>query len=269
MPVHPAIDKNPPEVPAAALGSYKKEQDKLTDDLRRQFVRAYYASISFMDAQVGRVVDTLDRLGLSDNTIIVFTSDHGYHMGEHGLWQKMSLFEGSSRVPLLIVAPGTAGKGTVVKTPVSHLDLYPTLTALAGVKAPDSLQGQSLIPMLNDANAVGRGWALTQVSRGGGAKRATVSRDLGSDGKQIFGYSLRTPRWRYTEWDEGNAGRELYDHDNDPEELVNLAGKAEHADTVAELSAQVRAAAKTTYPPDGKTPELSKGGMWAPNLTDL
>ena len=268
MPVHPAIDKNPPEVPAAALGSYKKEQDQLTDDLRRQFVRAYYASISFMDAQVGRVVDALDRLGLADNTIIVFTSDHGYHMGEHGLWQKMSLFEGSSRVPLLIVAPGTAGKGTVVKTPVSHLDLYPTLTALAGVEAPGNLQGQSLVPMLNDANAVGRGWALTQVSRGGGAKRATVSRDRGSDGKQIFGYSLRTPRWRYTEWDEGNAGRELYDHDNDPEELVNLAGKAEHAKTVEELSEQVRAAAKTTYPPDGKTPELSKGGMWAPNLTE-
>lgn len=268
MPVHPAVDQNPPEVPAAALGSYKSEQDKLTDELRRQCVQAYYASISFMDAQVGRVVDSLDRLGLADNTIIVFTSDHGYHMGEHGLWQKMSLFEGSSRVPMLIVAPGTKGKGTVVNTPVSHLDLYPTLTELAGVKAPANLQGQSLVPMLNDANEVGRGWALTQVSRGGGKNRATVSRDKSSEGKRIFGYSLRTLRWRYTEWDEGNAGTELYDHDNDPGELVNLAAKPEHAKTVAELSAQVRAAAKTTFPADGKTPELKEGPIWAPNLTD-
>ncbi|MBL9114613.1 MAG: sulfatase [Verrucomicrobiaceae bacterium] len=267
MPLHPTIDKNPPEVPAAALGSYKKEQDKLTDDLRRQCVQAYYASISFMDAQVGRVVDALDKNGLGDNTIIVFTSDHGYHMGEHGLWQKMSLFEGSARVPLLIVAPGV-GKGTVVKEPVSHLDLYPTLTELAGVKAPTSLQGQSLVPMLKNPAAKGRGWALTQVSRGGGANRATVSRDQGSEGKMFFGYSLRTPRWRYTEWDEGKAGSELYDHDNDPGELVNLADKPEHAKIVTELSTQLRAAAKTTFPADGKTPELKQGPLWAPNLTE-
>ena len=98
--------------------------------------------------------------------------------------------------------------------------------------------------------------------------RATVSRDKASDGKRIFGYSLRTLRWRYTEWDEGNAGTELYDHDNDPGELVNLAAKPEHAKTVAELSAQVRAAAKTTFPADGKTPELKEGPIWAPNLTE-
>jgi iduronate 2-sulfatase len=269
MPVHPPLDKNPPEVPAAALGSYKKEQDKLTDELRRQAVQAYYASISFMDAQVGRVVDALDRLGLADNTIIVFTSDHGYHMGEHGLWQKMSLFEGSARVPMLIVAPGVAKKGAVAKSPVSHLDLYPTLTELAGVKAPANLQGQSLVPMLKDPNAKGRGWALTQVSRGGGARRATVTRDAGSDGKRFFGYSLRTPRWRYTEWDEGAQGRELYDHDADSQELVNLAGKPEHARTVAELSAQLRAAVKTTFPADGKTPEIiTESGIWAPQLVD-
>jgi len=267
MPVHPTVDKNPPEVPAAALGSYKKEQDKLTDELRRQCVQSYYASISFMDAQVGRVVDALDKNGLADNTIIVFTSDHGYHMGEHGLWQKMSLFEGSARVPMLIVAPGTTGKGTVVKTPVSHLDLYPTLTELAGVKAPANLQGQSLVPMLKDPSATGRGWALTQVSRGG-ISRPKASAPTGAAGKRIFGYSLRTPRWRYTEWDEGNQGRELYDHDHDPQELANLAGKPEHAQTVAELSAEVRAAAKTTFPADGKTPELKEGPLWAPMLVE-
>lgn len=268
MPLHPTIDKNPPEVPQAALGSYKKEQDQLTDDLRRQAVQAYYASISFMDAQVGHVVDALDRNGLADNTIIVFTSDHGYHMGEHGLWQKQSLFEGSARVPLLIVVPGMAGKGGVVKTPVSHLDLYPTLTELAGVKAPANLQGQSLVPMLKDANATGRGWALTQVVRGGNFNRQGAAPSIMDKGARFFGYSLRTPRWRYTEWDEGRAGTELYDHENDPEELTNLAALPAHAQTVAELRGKLRTAARETFPPDGKTPELNDKALWAPQLIE-
>lgn len=267
MRILPTIDQNPPEVPAAALGSYKKEQDKLTDDLRRDCAQAYYASISFMDAQVGRVVAALDRLGLAESTIIVFTSDHGYHMGEHGLYQKMSLFEGSARVPMLIVAPGAA-RGATVSEPVSHIDLYPTLAELAGVKAPANLQGQSLAPLLKDPKAKGRGWAITQVTRGGGARRATVTRDAGSDGDRFFGYSLRTDRWRYTEWDGGKQGRELYDHDADPGELVNLASRPEHAATVAELSEKLRSAAQGTFPADGKTPAVQEGPIWAPNLTE-
>ncbi len=127
MPVVQGVKEDQKDIPPPGLASYKKEQDKLTDDLRRQCLQAYYASISFMDAQVGRVVDTLDRLGLSDNTVIVFTSDHGYHTGQHGLWQKQSLFEESARVPLLIVAPGVTKKGGVAKSPVSQVDLYPTL----------------------------------------------------------------------------------------------------------------------------------------------
>jgi iduronate 2-sulfatase len=267
MPVVQGVKEDQADIPPAGLGSYKKEQDKLTDDLRRQCLQAYYASISFMDAQVGRVVNALDRLGLSDNTIIVFTSDHGYHVGEHGLWQKMSLFEESARVPLLIVAPGTAGQGMAVKSPVSHIDLFPTLAELCGLKTPDNVQGQSLVPMLKDPSVVGRGWAITQVTRGGGPNRATVTRDVGSEGKRFFGYSLRTPRWRYTEWDEGKQGRELYDHDADPREITNLANDPKHAKTIEELSQQLRAAVKTTFPPSGKTPEI-QAGLWAPNLTE-
>ncbi len=268
MPVHPPLDQNPPEVPKAALGSYKPEQDQLTDPLRRQCVQAYYASISFMDAQVGRVVDALDRLGLADKTIIVFTSDHGYHMGEHGLWQKQSLFEGSARVPLLIVAPGIAKPGTTAGSPVSHIDLYPTLTELAGVKAPANLQGQSLVPLLKDPQAPGRGWAITQVVRGGtGRPGASAAKAAG--GKRFFGYSLRTERWRYTEWDEGQQGAELYDHHADPAELKNLAADPAHAATVAQLSAQLRTASQSTFPPDGITPPILKeSGLWAPNLTE-
>ncbi len=253
MPLHPTVDQNPPEVPAAALGSYKKSEDQLTDELRRECVRAYYASISFMDAQVGRVVAALDRLGLAENTIVVFTSDHGYHMGEHGLWQKSSLFEGSARVPLMIVAPGVSEAGGVVATPVSQVDLYPTLAELAGVKTPENLQGQSLVPILKDPSEKGRGWALTQVMRGGG-------------GKRFFGYSLRTERWRYTEWDEGAKGAELYDHGSDPGELANLAGRPEHAATVAELGERLREAVKGSFPPDGVTPPIKEGPLWAPNL---
>jgi iduronate 2-sulfatase len=269
MPVVQGVKEDQADLPAPALGSYKKEQDQLTDDLRRQALQAYYASISFMDAQVGRVVAALDRLGLAENTVIVFTSDHGYHMGEHGLWQKQSLFEGSARVPLLIVAPGTTGRGTVAKTPVSHLDLYPTLTELAGFKAPANLQGQSLAPILQDPSAKGRGWALTQVVRGGNFNRQGAAPAQGDKGQRFFGYSLRTPRWRYTEWDEGTQGRELYDHAADPKELTNLASQPEHAPTVAELSTQLRNAVKTTFPADGKTPEILKeGGLWAPQLVD-
>lgn len=267
MPIVQGVKEDQADIPTPGLGSYKKEQDKLTDDLRRQCRQAYNASISFMDAQVGRVVDALDRLGLADNTIIVFTSDHGYHMGEHGLWQKMSLFEESARVPLLIVAPGVAAKGAAAKSPISHIDLFPTLAELCGVKTPSNLQGQSLVPMLKDQSVTGRGWAITQVSRGGGPLRAAVTTNVSSEGKRFFGYSLRTPRWRYTEWDEGRKGRELYDHDADPRELTNLADKPDHAKTIEELSQQVRVAAKATFPPSGETPEL-KPGLWAPNLTD-
>lgn len=267
MPVVQGVKEDQMDIPPAGLASYKKEQDKLTDDLRRKCRQAYYASISFMDAQVGRVVAALDRLGLADNTIIVFTSDHGYHMGEHGLWQKQSVFEESARVPLIIVAPGVSTKGSVAEAPVGHIDLFPTLAELCGVKAPENLQGQSLAPMLKETSVSGRGWALTQVVRGGGFRRFGASPAIGDNGKRFFGYSLRTPRWRYTEWAEGDAGRELYDHENDPRELHNLADDPAHADTVKELSEQIRQAAKSTFPPSGETPEI-KPGMWAPNLTN-
>jgi iduronate 2-sulfatase len=252
MPVVTGVEEDQADIPEAALASRKKEQDQMSDALRRQAVQAYYASISFMDAQVGRVVAALDRLGLADNTIIVFTSDHGYHMGEHGLWQKRSLFEESTRVPLLMVAPGVTPKAAVAASPVSHVDLYPTLAELCGIEAPTNLQGQSLVPLLRDPSLPGRGWALTQVTRG--------ARE-----RQFSGYSLRTPRWRYTEWDEGREGRELYDHDADPRELANLAGSPGQQEVIEELSAKLRAAVTTTFPASGQTPKF-KDGLWAPQL---
>ncbi|MBN2022323.1 MAG: sulfatase [Pirellulales bacterium] len=254
MPLVQGVKEDQRDVPAPALASRHVEQDRMTDDLRRQAIQAYFASITFMDAQVGRVLDALDRLGLADNTIVVFTSDHGYHLGEHGLWQKMSLFEESARVPLIVVAPGVTKPGGVARTPVGLVDLYPTLAGLCGVDAPDNLQGQNLAPILADPSLPGRGWALSQVTRGG-AKKTT------------FGFTLRTSRWRYTEWDEGRRGRELYDHQNDPREQTNLADEPAHADRVAALSTQLRAAAASTLPDSGTIPSV-RPGLWLPNLTN-
>jgi iduronate 2-sulfatase len=207
--------------------------------------------------------------------VIVFTSDHGYHMGEHGLWQKMSLFEESARVPMLIVAPGAGHAGGVVSAPVSQVDLFPTLAELCGVTPPTNLQGQSLVPMLKDNAQTGRGWALTQVTRGGGggqqrnkkaADNSAKSAAPANDGR-FFGYSLRTERWRYTEWDGGQKGRELYDHDTDPRELTNLANHADHSKTVEQLATLMREAVKTTLPASGEIPEVQPG-LWAPLLTE-
>ena len=255
MPVVRGVKEDRADLPAAALASGRKVQDEMTDDLRRECVQAYFASITFMDAQVGRVLDALERLGLAKNTIVVFTSDHGYHLGEHGLWQKLSLFEESARVPLIVAAPGLGVEGGICKSPVGLVDLYPTLAGLCRVKAPDNLQGQSLVPMLKDPAVPGRGWALSQVSRGG--------RKQG----RFFGYTLRTPRWRYTEWADGRQGRELYDHDSDPRELVNLADDPAQRETVARLSTQLREAIPRTFPASGQTPPIQEA-VWAPNLTD-
>ena len=220
----------------------------------RQAKQAYYASIEFMDAQVGHVLDALERLGLAENTIVLFTSDHGYHLGEHGLWQKMSLFEESARVPLIIAAPGVSREGVASGSLVGHVDVMPTLTELAGVTAPENLQGQSLVPMLKDPSHPGRGWSLTQVMRGGGKN-------------QRFGYTLRTPEWRYTEWDQGERGRELYHHTDDPLEQTNLADDPKQAFLIAELSGILNDAIGTTLPESGQIPKISSG-VWAPNLTD-
>jgi iduronate 2-sulfatase len=166
------------------------------------------------------------------------------------------VFEESARVPLIIAAPGTSVKGGVARDPVGHIDLYPTLTELCGVKAPDNLQGQSLVPMLKDPGTTGRGWAITQVSRRRSQKQ----------GGRFYGYSLRTPRWRYTEWQQGKQGRELYDHDVDPRELTNLADDSAYAGTIRKLSRQLRQAVGKTFPASGETPEV-RPAMWAPNLT--
>ena len=219
-------------VPDAALWT-KPANWGLTDTQLREALQAYYASITFMDAQVGKLLDALDRLKLADNTIVVFWSDHGYLTGQHGQWMKMSLFEESARVPLIIAAPGMKGNGKASPRIVELLDIYPTLAALCGLKAPADLEGKSLKPLLNNPSARWSKPALTQVTRGAGRTR-------------FMGYSLRTERWRYTEWDDGNRGFELYDHETDPGENINLAAEPKHKATIAKLKESLARQRKLT-----------------------
>ncbi len=180
--------------------------------------RAYFASTSFVDAQVGRLVAHLERLGVANNTIIVLTGDHGYQLGEHGLWAKQTLFEGSNRVPLIITAPGL--RPGVAAGIAEQVDIYPTLTDLAGLPAPPHLQGRSLQPQLTDPRAPGKRAAF-------GAMEATHTR--------VFGKYVRSERYRYISWDGGRGGEQLYDEERDPDELHNLAGDPKHAEALQEM----------------------------------
>jgi arylsulfatase A-like enzyme len=223
------LPANPPDdlddVPGPARGMENTGRYGMSEAQQRQAIAAYYASVSFMDEQVGRLLAELDRHGFRENTIIVFTSDHGYNLGEHFCWQKLSLFEDSVRVPLIISAPGlpkSAGQGC--KHVVELIDLYPTLAELAGLqeKAPGILQGVSLRPLLEDPAR--RDW----------------KKDTAYTVTHRNGTSIRTPRWRYSSW--GGNAEELYDHDRDPREFRNLARDPDSADVLTEMRDRLRKA---------------------------
>jgi uncharacterized sulfatase len=163
----------------------------------------------------------MDRLGLSTNTIVVLFGDHGWSLGEHGQWQKQLLFEEVARVPLIFALPKTAVTGACPRT-VELVDIYPTLAELAGLKPPENLEGRSMRVLLENPRARWATPALTQQMRNDG-------------GRRIMGYSIRTERWRYTEWDGGKSGTELYDHNADPHEWVNLATEPVYAKTVSDM----------------------------------
>lgn len=205
-------------IPTIAL-TVKPLNYGLDSEKLRIFTRAYHASTSLMDAQAGRVLAALDRLKLSDHTVVVFISDHGWSLGNHGQWQKMLLFEEVARVPMIIYDPSASANGKVSSRTVELVDLYPTLSDLCGLAPPQGVQGVSLKPLLEDPQAPWDHPAYTQVTRG----------------KTIMGRTVRTERWRYTEWDNGAKGVELYDQDNDPKEFKNLARDPGFTRTVEEM----------------------------------
>ena len=192
-----------------------------TPEQRRAAIRAYLACVSYVDEQAGRVLDALQSKGLEDNTIVVFMSDHGWHLGEHGLWHKRSLFEECARIPFIVRAPGLKANGRRSDSLIESLDLFPTLCDLTGVPPLKQLEGKSLRPLLDDPSTSLHDAAFTQARRGPNA--------------EFWGRTVRTTRWRCTEWDEGRNGIELYDHDADPHEYTNLSAEPKHAGTLKEL----------------------------------
>ncbi len=210
LPVNPPGDLD--DIPAAhkAIRPQLWNNMKMDADLIRQARRGYYASTSFMDEQLGRVLDGMERMGLMENTIIVFWGDHGWSLGEHTHWQKMNLMEESTHVPLIIRVPGKKGNGKVCRSLVEFVDIYPTLAELCGLKAPDDLQGQSMTRLLDNPSKPFKKAAFTQIKF-----------------EDIVGRSVRTDRYRYTAWEGKGGGEELYDHQKDPDEFTNLAVKPE------------------------------------------
>ncbi|WP_197441307.1 sulfatase [Thalassoglobus neptunius] len=217
--IEPVMEKpgDRDDIPHAALPD-RAHQRTLTVPQRQEIIQAYYAAISYMDAQVGRLLDALAELDLEENTIVVFASDHGYHLGHHGLWQKSDLFEGSCRVPMMIRVPGHTSSGQVHKHPVELLDLYPTVSELCGLEIPPFVLGDSLTEVLADPTAQTGSAAYSVTKSRGGNLYPELK------GKDILGRTIRTDRYRYTEWgDEAEYGVELYDYELDPEEFTNLA----------------------------------------------
>lgn len=202
--------------PLSLPGGWTAEFARFSEDDRVDFLRGYLAGVSFMDAQVGRLLDTLDRLRLWDDTLVLFLGDHGYHLGERGWWNKNTLFERSCRAPLIVAGPGVAAGG-VSRTPVEFVDLYPTVADYCGVAPRHELAGRSLRPVLEDPARAHRGAAFTLVTRG----------------PRAYGRSVTDGRWRLTRWSDGI--RELYDHRDDPEETREVSAGAGNAEVLRRL----------------------------------
>jgi len=200
------------------------------DDLARDLKHGYYAAVSYMDAQVGKVVAELERLGLRDDTIIILWGDHGWKLGEYDAWCKHTNVELDAHVPLIISVPGQKSAGKKTDALVEFVDIYPSLAELCGLPLPKHLEGTSFAPLIKDPNQTWKEAAFSQYPRG-------------VAGKSLMGYSMRTDRYRFTRWvDKKDHSKvdavELYDHQTDPMEMVNIANDPKNAKLVAELTGQ-------------------------------
>ncbi len=205
-----------------------KDYAPISADIQRELIHGYYASVSYMDAQVGLLLDELDKQGLTENTVIMLWGDHGWHLGDHGIWCKHTNFEQSTRAPLIVAAPGFSG-GQKATGITEFVDIFPTLAELAGLGTPDGLAGKSLVPLLKKPTAIVKRYAQSQFPRPG---KAVTGGDL-------MGYAIRTDRYRYVAWFaedfEKNkvlptarpVAEELYDYKKDPNETMNFAAQAD------------------------------------------
>lgn len=246
---YPEAPANVPPVALHNSGELRNYNDipqkgEISEEKRLDLVRAYFASASYTDAQIGRVIGELDRLGLRENTVVVLWGDHGYHLGDHGLWNKHSNFEKAVHVPLVVSAPGQKKRGAGTSALTEFVDIYPSLCELCGVQAAEGLEGTSFAPLLNDP---GRRWKPAAFSQ--------YPRNVAGVGP-VMGHSIRTERYRLTEWLPDEPGKfrevELYDYRKDPNESANVAGKPENGSLVAKLTEQLHAGWRAARPPLAK-----------------
>lgn len=234
--VLPSFREKPKGAPDLAMTNFEElrhyygvpwNNEPLPEQMARDLIHGYYAGVSFTDAQIGRVLHALGQEGFAENTIVVLCVDHGWHLDDHGLWCKHSNFEHATHVPLIVHAPGIAPGQSDALT--ENVDIYPTLCDLAGLPAPDHLEGCSFVPLMR---APKRNWkkaSFSQYPRPGG----------------IMGYTMRTAQFRYTRWlrekDQSVVAEELYDYLADPGETTNWAGNEKYADTLQSLRSQSKA----------------------------
>lgn len=249
LPDNPQAPLNMPAIAASgAVGSISGEmwvyagiptKGPLPDEQARELIHGYLACVSYLDAQIGRVMDELDRLGLRDNTVVVFWGDHGWKLGEHGMWCKHTDFELDTRSTLMVSMPNQKTAGKHATGFVEFVDVYPTLCELAGLPLPKHLEGISFAPLMDDP---GRTWKSAAFSQ--------YPRKL--NGADVMGYSMRTDPWRYTEWRKVEGGEviavELYDHKLDPGENVNVAGDKANAQILSQLAAKMKAGYQAAKP---------------------
>jgi len=230
---NPFLPKNAPSYALTNWGELRNyhgipRKGPCPDELARRLIHGYCACVSYIDAQVGRLLGELERLGLRRKTIVILWGDHGWKLGEHSLWCKHTNFELDTHVPMILSSPGMKSAGRRTKALTEYVDIYPTLCELCGLSAPGHLEGVSTAPLLDDPERRWKDAAFSQYPRG-----------------RVMGYTMRTERFRYTEWQERRSGkalaRELYDHEADPDENENVVDKSRYAGQVRELAAMLKA----------------------------
>ncbi len=217
---------NPPVLPEGWKPPYKHTLpsetavfDRFTDQDKREFLRSYYACTSFLDAQVGKLLKALEETNQLENTLIVFFGDHGYHLGEHNWWNKVTIFEKGTRAPFIMAGQSVGKKGVESDAMFEYIDIYPTLAELLKLKnTPVYLEGKSFAQVVKDPSKPFRSSVQAVVSRG-----------------EMLGRMVKNKKWRYIEWDKGQKGIELYDQVNDPMEYNNLANLPEYANSIQEM----------------------------------
>ena len=234
-----------------SLVSFTDQKDfglTLPIDKQKELIHGYYAAVSYTDAQVGKLLDKLDALGLTKNTVIILWGDHGWHLGDHNLWCKHTNFEQATRTPMIISVPGIAP--SVTNAPSEFVDIFPTLCDAAGVKIPEVLDGKSVLPLMNKSAKSVKDFSISQYPRSG-TKSETERQGYASS--KVMGYSLRDKRYRYTIWMTNDfrstqafnadliVGTELYDYDKDPNETINVVDEKEYKSVAKDLKSKMLA----------------------------